>query len=116
MDGLTNEVAKNLVLGGVGSVTLVDDVVVTAADVARQFFLHGSGDLEEGDCDDNDSPIGMNRAIAIRERVAEMNPMVRVEARAVDSIAALLKDDAFIEPFDVVCMFNPVASVAVRRS
>jgi ubiquitin-like 1-activating enzyme E1 A len=36
---LGNEIAKNLVLAGIGSLTIVDPAVVTEADVASQFFV-----------------------------------------------------------------------------
>jgi ubiquitin-like 1-activating enzyme E1 A len=39
MKGLGNEVAKNLVLAGVGSLTIVDDDLVTEDDLGAQFFL-----------------------------------------------------------------------------
>jgi ubiquitin-like 1-activating enzyme E1 A len=42
MNGLTTEVIKNLVLAGVGKVTLMDDHVVMKQDVRTQFFLRAS--------------------------------------------------------------------------
>jgi ubiquitin-like 1-activating enzyme E1 A len=36
---LGNEIAKNLVLAGIGSLTIVDPDTVTQADVASQFFV-----------------------------------------------------------------------------
>jgi ubiquitin-like 1-activating enzyme E1 A len=36
---LANEVAKNLVLAGIGSITLADHQVVTENDLGAQFFL-----------------------------------------------------------------------------
>jgi molybdopterin/thiamine biosynthesis adenylyltransferase len=39
MKGLANEVAKNLVLAGVGSLTIVDDDPVTEEDLGSQFLL-----------------------------------------------------------------------------
>lgn len=36
---LGNEIAKNLVLAGIGSLTIVDPAVVTDIDVASQFFV-----------------------------------------------------------------------------
>lgn len=37
--GLGNEVAKNLVLAGIGSLTVVDDQVVAEDDLGAQFFV-----------------------------------------------------------------------------
>ena len=39
MRALANEVAKNLVLGGIGSLTILDDQLVTEDDLGSQFFL-----------------------------------------------------------------------------
>ena len=36
---LGNEIAKNLVLAGIGSLTIMDSNVVTEADIASQFFI-----------------------------------------------------------------------------
>lgn len=36
---LANEVAKNLVLAGIGSLTIVDHQVLTEDDVCSQFFI-----------------------------------------------------------------------------
>jgi ubiquitin-like 1-activating enzyme E1 A len=38
---LGNEIAKNLVLAGIGSLTIMDSNVVTETDVASQFFIAG---------------------------------------------------------------------------
>ena len=37
--GLSNEVCKNLVLAGVGSVTIIDHNVVTEEDLGAQFLV-----------------------------------------------------------------------------
>lgn len=39
LKGLGNEIAKNLVLAGVGSLTVVDDDPVVEADLDAQFFV-----------------------------------------------------------------------------
>jgi len=39
MKALGNEIAKNLVLAGIGSLTVWDPETVTKADVATQFFV-----------------------------------------------------------------------------
>lgn len=36
---LGNEIAKNLVLAGIGSVTIMDSNIVTETDIASQFFI-----------------------------------------------------------------------------
>ena len=39
MKALANEIAKNLVLAGIGSLTVVDDQLVTEDDLGAQFFI-----------------------------------------------------------------------------
>lgn len=39
MKGLGNEIAKNLVLSGVGSLTLADNELVTEDDLGAQFLI-----------------------------------------------------------------------------
>lgn len=40
MKSLANEVAKNLVLAGIGSLTILDHQTVTEEDLGAQFFVH----------------------------------------------------------------------------
>ncbi len=39
MRALANEIAKNLVLAGIGSLAMLDDQVVTEDDMGSQFFV-----------------------------------------------------------------------------
>jgi len=39
LKALGNEIAKNLVLAGIGSLTIVDEGIVTEDDLGAQFFL-----------------------------------------------------------------------------
>lgn len=39
MRALANEIAKNLVLAGIGSLTILDDQLVTEDDLGSQFFV-----------------------------------------------------------------------------
>ena len=39
VSGLTNELCKNLVLAGLGAMTILDDDLVTPSDIGCQFFL-----------------------------------------------------------------------------
>ena len=39
MKALSNEIAKNLVLAGIGSLTIQDDQVVVEDDLGAQFFI-----------------------------------------------------------------------------
>lgn len=42
MKSLANEVAKNLVLAGIGSLTIIDHETVTEEDLQSQFFLEAA--------------------------------------------------------------------------
>src|SRR4051812_7224863 len=42
LGGILTEVCKNLVLAGVGSITIYDDAAVTPRDLGAQFFLEES--------------------------------------------------------------------------
>eukprot|EP00474_Spongospora_subterranea_P009600 CRZ10058.1 hypothetical protein [Spongospora subterranea] len=60
------EVAKNIVLAGIGSLTLLDDSVLEEnEDISSHFML-------------NSSDVGKNKADAVVPRIAELNPNVQV--------------------------------------
>ncbi|KAI1085656.1 hypothetical protein F5B20DRAFT_519231 [Whalleya microplaca] len=86
MKALANEIAKNLVLAGIGSLTVVDDKLVTEADLGAQFFL-------------SEEDIGQNRAQAAAERIQKLNPRVKVIA---DSGSIMTKGASFFGNFDIV--------------
>jgi len=65
LNGLGVEVAKNVILAGVKSVTLFDDKNVTYEDLSAQFYL-------------SDKDIGFNRAAVSAPKLAELNPHVPV--------------------------------------
>ncbi|KAI5459870.1 hypothetical protein BGZ63DRAFT_415325 [Mariannaea sp. PMI_226] len=88
MKALANEIAKNLVLAGVGSITLLDGESVTEADLGAQFFL------SEGD-----NPIGKNRAQAASPAIQKLNPRVKVE---VDAEGIEKKHTSYYAKFDIV--------------
>ena len=67
MGGLGVEIAKNIVLGGVKSVTIHDTKPVTYNDLATQFFLH-------------ELDLGKNRAQCTQTHLAELNTYVPVIA------------------------------------
>ncbi|KAF2026084.1 hypothetical protein EK21DRAFT_74964 [Setomelanomma holmii] len=62
---LADEIAKNLVLAGIGSITLADHEVVTEEDLGAQFFV-------------SEADIGKNRAEAAAPQVQKLNPRVKV--------------------------------------
>ncbi|XP_060082452.1 SUMO-activating enzyme subunit 1-like [Ylistrum balloti] len=87
MRGLGAEVAKNIVLSGIKSLTMLDDTEVTEEDSCSQFLLPRSD-------------VGKNRAVCSLERTQQLNPMVTVTA---DSGRVADKDSDFFTQFDVVC-------------
>ncbi|KAL4912517.1 hypothetical protein BDW62DRAFT_194408 [Aspergillus aurantiobrunneus] len=82
---LANEIAKNLVLAGIGSLTIIDDAIATDADLGAQFFL-------TQDC------VGQNRAQAAVPAIRSMNPRVKVFA---DASSVSTKPPDFFGQFDV---------------
>ena len=77
LNGLGVETAKNLVLAGVKSVTLLDDAPCTYADLSSQFYLTPAH-VEKA----------LTRAAACVEQVKELNPAVAVSV-ASGPLAAL---------------------------
>ncbi|KAI1393914.1 uncharacterized protein F4822DRAFT_386366 [Hypoxylon trugodes] len=86
MKALANEIAKNLVLAGIGSLTIIDDQIVTEADLGAQFFL-------------SEENIGQSRAEAAVGRIQKLNPRVKVIA---DSGSIMTKGASFFGGFDIV--------------
>jgi len=83
---LGNEIAKNLVLAGIGSLTILDDAVLTASDVESQFLVTKEN-------------IGQKRAEASAEDIRRLNPRVHVHVypRGVGMINA-----EYVKDFDIV--------------
>ncbi|CAG8443318.1 7219_t:CDS:10 [Diversispora eburnea] len=86
--GLNNEVCKNLVLAGIGTVTIIDHNVVTEEDLGAQFFVTAED-------------IGKNRAHSSVNRVNQLNPRVKVIS---DSSNLNTKPEEFFQSFDLVCL------------
>lgn len=87
LGGLGVEVAKNVILGGVKSVTLHDEAVCKVADLTSQFYL-------------TESDIGKNRAEACLPQLSELNTYVPIKA-----YNERLTDD-FLKRFRVVVLTN----------
>lgn len=88
MKGLGNEIAKNLVLAGIGSLTIVDHENVTEADLGAQFLVS----QEEGH-------VGTNRAQAALPAIQKLNPRVSV---FVDTGDVRLKTASYFAMFDMI--------------
>ena len=90
MKALANEIAKNLVLAGVGSLTILDHEMVTDDDLAAQFFV-------------SEEHIGQNRAEAALPQLRKLNPRVALFA---DPGAAADKFEEYYSTFDITIATN----------
>lgn len=87
LGGLGVEIAKNVILGGVKSVTLHDSSNCQPSDLSSQFYL-------------TEADIGKNRADVSRPQLAELNSYVPVDAYT----GELTKE--FLKKFRVVVLTN----------
>uniref|UniRef100_A0A3B3DJK4 E1 ubiquitin-activating enzyme n=1 Tax=Oryzias melastigma TaxID=30732 RepID=A0A3B3DJK4_ORYME len=87
MRGLGVEIAKNVILGGVRSVTVHDQGVAEWRDLSSQFYLR-------------EADLGKNRAEVSQPRLAELNSYVPVSAYT----GALTED--YLTKFQVVVLTN----------
>lgn len=83
---LANEVAKNLVLAGIGSLTIIDNEAVTDDDLGSQFFV-------------SEADVGKSRAEAAAPQIQKLNPRVNVRV-AIEDVRILGPE--FYSPFDIV--------------
>ncbi|GKT88137.1 thiF family protein [Colletotrichum tofieldiae] len=88
MKALANEIAKNLVLAGIGSLTILDGATVSESDLGSQFFL------SEGE-----NHVGQNRAQAAAAAIQKLNPRVQVH---VDAEGIKSKGTSYFSAFDIV--------------
>ncbi|KAK5989190.1 DNA damage tolerance protein RHC31 [Cladobotryum mycophilum] len=88
MRGLANEIAKNLVLAGIGSLTILDSAIVTESDQGAQFLLA-----------EVDDPVGQNRAEAASTGLRKLNPRVQIH---VDPEGVKAKGPSYFAGFDIV--------------
>ncbi|CAG8486902.1 5354_t:CDS:2 [Funneliformis caledonium] len=86
--GLSNEICKNLVLAGVGSITIIDHNVVAIEDLGAQFLI-------------TEQDVGKNRALASADRVRHLNPRVVVKT---DTNDIREKPEEFFMNFDLICL------------
>jgi ubiquitin-like 1-activating enzyme E1 A len=87
---LGTEIAKNLILAGVGSLTFLDDGVVAESDLGAQFFLSA---------EDEASIIGQKRAQVALPAAQKLNPRARVHA---DLQGVKSKGPSYFGSFDIV--------------
>ncbi|MCJ1247212.1 hypothetical protein MMC30_004426 [Trapelia coarctata] len=90
LKALGNEIAKNLVLAGIGSLTIVDDGIVTEDDLGAQFFL-------------TDQHLGLNRVQAALPQIQKLNPRVLLSAIPVP---ILTQPPEFFAPYTLTIATN----------
>ncbi|KAF9124780.1 SUMO-activating enzyme subunit 1 [Mortierella sp. 14UC] len=88
MRALSNEVCKNIILAGVGSITILEHEAVTEKDLGAQFLLR-------------QEDIGRNRGEAAAEKARLLNPRVKV---IVDQEDIAQKPDTYFTQFNIVCL------------
>ena len=86
MKALASEIAKNLVLAGVGSLTVLDHETVTEDDLGSQFFI-------------SEEHIGQNRAEAALPQILKLNPRVALFS---DPASISLKLPEYFSSFDAI--------------
>ena len=86
MRALGSEIAKNLVLAGIKSLTVIDNAITTPQDLGAQFFL-------------TDTAVGLNRAQAAAPQISNLNPRVNVVA---DPSDISTKPPSFFSDFSIV--------------
>lgn len=97
MGGVGVEVAKNLALGGVGSLTLHDTRLCRSSDLEAHLLL-------------TVSDVGQNRAAVSAPRLAELNAHVKVNA------CTCSLTDALVRRFDVVVLTDAPLAEQLRVS
>ncbi|KAL3792211.1 hypothetical protein ACHAW5_004086 [Stephanodiscus triporus] len=95
MSGLGVEVAKNIILAGVSSVTLCDPESPNSFDLGGNFYL-GENDLPPRGASSSSSSSsgggGRGRAELCRDRLAGLNEYVKVDVAS--GVSSLLRDEA----------------------
>lgn len=95
LNGVGVEIAKNVILAGVKSVTLHDDAPASALDLASQFYV-------------SEKDLGKSRAEVSVVKLAELNPYVQVTHHTGDIT------EEFIASFRVVVLVNATLEEAAR--
>ncbi|KAG1656714.1 Ubiquitin-like modifier-activating enzyme 1 [Nymphon striatum] len=97
MKGLGVEIAKNVILSGVKSVTIYDNQPCEISDLSSQFFL-------------NKADVGKNRAQSCYQRLAELNTYVPVSPYSEEL------NDEFLKKFKVIVLTETSLQEQLRIS
>ena len=92
-DSAGTETLKNLVLPGVGHFTILDEHLLSEADLGSNFFVHASG-------------LGKPRGEVIAELLCELNSDVRGRAIFGNLSSAIAADSNFLSQFNLVVASN----------
>ena len=84
------ECVKNLVLGGINSIEILDDSVVRDVDFASQFFLPNG-----------DAIIGKLKLPLVEDKIKELNPAVHLTINT-SQVDPLLTEATYLKQFDVI--------------
>ena len=95
MGGLAAEIAKNLVLTGVGALTLLDTTGASLLDLASNFFLTAAD-------------VGSNRATASLSRLQQLNNNVAIDV--VTTPVSSLNDSHFLQYHSIVVTELPLST------
>lgn len=98
LSGFGAEIAKNIILAGVKSITLLDHQNVSEADFCSQFLAPQES-------------LGTNRAEASLLRAQALNPMVEI---IVDNSNLDEKPDEYFRNFDVVVITESTTKTQIR--
>jgi len=90
LGGIGTEIVKNLVLGGLNSIEILDDSVVKAEDFACQFFLPN-----------DDSVIGELKLPTVVDKIVELNSRVNISTNT-ELLESVLEKDLYFAQFDLV--------------
>ncbi|CAH8478305.1 unnamed protein product [Schistosoma turkestanicum] len=97
MNALAAEIAKNIVLAGISSLTIVDDKQVTTEDFENNFLI-------PREC------IGLSRADAVIARTQSLNPMVKVQSSVIGDD---LKEK--IQEYNLIILITECSSVHFKQ-
>lgn len=98
--GITSEVCKNIVLAGVGSITILDDQVVSPEDLGAGIFFR-------------EEDIGEKRVEVAKGRIKSLNPRVDVIGLT-ETVDLKICEDGFLASFDIVCLTDSSSPVIER--
>ncbi|CAK9437578.1 uncharacterized protein LODBEIA_P19560 [Lodderomyces beijingensis] len=84
------ECVKNLVLGGLNSIEILDDSLVKVEDFTAQFFLPN-----------DESIVGQLKLPLVYDKIKELNPRVDLKINT-NSTQKLIRDHAYLAQFDLI--------------